>query len=529
MKRSLLEPGTSAPYLALSSLGALALSSGCAGTRSSVDTAEMVASRPNIVLVFSDDHAPTAIGAYDPVTGSHLAGIERSPNLDRLAAEGVLFEEMFCGNSICCPSRATLLTGAHSHVNGVLHNGLGLDPELDNFPKRLQAAGYSTAYFGKWHLKQDPAGFDHWERLIDQGPYYNPPMKSPGGTRKLEGYTTTLITDLALDWLDEQTEGDGEQPFLMIVGHKAPHRRWHPEPAEFDTYEDVVFPEPATLFDDGEGRASVFHTQTMSLASDFFPEDVKLVGPGNLTPEQQALWDAEYDAVATELEGLEGDDLTRYRYQRYLEDYLACCHSLDREVGRLMDALDERGLAEDTLFVYCSDQGFYLGEHGWYDKRWMYEPSLRMPLIARWPGHIAPGTRVDAMAQNIDLAATFCELAGAENPELNQGSSLVPLLDGEAPGDWRDAIYYRYYGKGAHDVAPHVGVRNRDGQKLMWFHETDEWELYDLASDPAEVRNRIQDPAFAEVSAELLMRLAALARDFGDELPGGLAGAAQPR
>jgi arylsulfatase A-like enzyme len=522
LKGSLLKPRAGASHLALLPLGALALGAGCASTGGSVDTAEMVASRPNIVLVFSDDHAPAAIGAYDHITGSHLAGIERSPNLDRLAAEGVLFEEMFCGNSICCPSRATLLTGAHSHVNGVLHNGLGLDPELDNFPKRLQAAGYKTSYFGKWHLKQDPAGFDHWERLEGQGPYYNPPMKSPGGVRKLEGYTTTLITDLALDWLDEQTESDSDEPFLMIVGHKAPHRRWHPEPAEFDTYEDVVFPEPATLFDNGEGRASVFHTQTMTLASDFYPEDVKLKGPGNLTPEQQTLWDAEYGVVATEIEGLEGDDLTRYHYQRYLEDYLACCHSLDREVGRLMDALDERGLSENTIFLYSSDQGFYLGEHGWYDKRWMYEPSLRMPLIARWPGHIAPGTRVDGMAQNIDLAATFCELAGAENPELNQGTSLVPLLDGEAPDDWRGDIYYRYYGKGAHTVAPHVGVRNRAGQKLMWFHDTDEWELYDLESDPQEVHNRIEDPAFAEVSGELLQRLKELAAAFGDELPPGL-------
>jgi arylsulfatase A-like enzyme len=484
--------------------------------------------RPNIVFIFSDDHATQAISAY----GSR---INQTPNIDRIANEGAIFLNSFCTNSICAPSRAVVLTGKHSHINGKIDNGARdpFDMSQPTFNKMLQAAGYETAMIGKWHLRSEPEGFDFWKVLPGQGHYYNPDFRTPAGDEQIEGYVTEIVTDLSLDWL--QNGRDGEKPFLLMCQHKAPHRNWMPGPDHLMTYEGIDIPEPPTLLDDYSGRAFPAGDQEMSIRDHMMPaydlkikpENPEVPGDiGNLartydrmTDAQKADWDAAYDPrnAAFYAANPQGDDLVRWYYQRYIKDYLRCIAGIDDSIGRVLDYLDESGLAENTLVIYSSDQGFYLGEHGWYDKRWMYEESLEMPFVARWPGRIPAGTRVPQLIQNIDYAPTFLELAGETVPADIQGNSLLGLMAGETPSDWRDSIYYHYYEyPEPHRVAPHYGVRT-DRHKLIYYYETEEWELFDLVDDPQEMRSVYDAPERAELVATLKAELRRLREHYEDD------------
>ncbi len=466
--------------------------------------------RPNIVFIFTDDHGVQAISAY----GSR---INETPNIDRLAHEGMIFRNAFVTNAICAPSRAVILTGKYSHVNGQLTNEETFDGSQQTFPKLLQRAGYETAIFGKWHLKSEPTGFDHWQVLVGQGPYYNPPIRSAQGTTAIAGYTTDIITDLAIDWLASRR--DAGKPFMMMVQHKAPHRRWDPGPDHLTMYDDVTLPEPATLFDDYAGRGSAAKQQTMRIARDLDERDLKLVPPEELTPEQLEVWNQAYDPKndAFREANLTGDDLVRWKYQRYLKDYLRAVASVDDNIGRLMEHLDASGLTDNTIVIYASDQGWYLGEHGWFDKRWMYEESLRMPLIVRWPNTVAPGSEATAMVSNLDLAETFLDIAGVASVDIPpdmQGRSLNPILQGTTPPDWRTSFYYHYYEyPGPHDVARHYGVRT-ERHKLIYFYTLDEWELYDLEKDPNELVSVYDDPEYADIVAELKAELERLRQHY---------------
>ena len=458
------------------------------------------ADRPNIVFIFSDDHGAQTIGAY----GSKL---NETPHIDRIAREGMLFENCFVSNAICGPSRAVILTGKHSHINGFTDNGQRFDGSQVTFPKLLQAVGYQTAMVGKWHLKSDPTGFDYWDVLIGQGPYYNPPMIRNGERVEREGYTTEIITDVALDWLAERR--DSEKPFMLMYQHKAPHRNWQPGPDYLHLYDDVTIPEPPTLFDQWEGRTSASREQKMTIAHDLNASDLKLVAPGNLTASQRRLWDAAYEPknAAFRAANLSGRELVKWKYQRYVKDYLRCVAAVDDNIGRVLTYLDETGLSRNTVVIYSSDQGWYLGEHGWFDKRWMYEESLRMPFVIRWPGTVAPGSRNRDLVQNIDFAPTFLEMAGAMIPDEIQGRSFVSLLKGQGPDDWRKSIYYHYYEfPGAHSVRRHYGVRT-ERYKLMHFYRKQEWEFFDLATDPDEMRNEYYNPNYQETVTNLKSEL----------------------
>jgi len=482
---------------------------------------------PNILFIFSDDHACQAISAY----GSR---INQTPNIDRIAREGVLFENSFCSNSICAPSRAVILTGKFNHINGKIDNRADpFDTSQPTFNKDLLAAGYQTAMIGKWHLRSDPEGFDYWKVLPGQGHYYNPDFRTPDGDERIEGYVTDIITDLSLEWLEAGRDPD--RPFLLMCQHKAPHRNWMPGPDHLDTYEGEEIPEPETLFDDYASRTTPASNQEMSIREHFYPAyDLKITPPDpsdegdtnlwaatydRMTPEQQERWDAAYEPrnEAFREADPQGDDRVRYFYQRYIKDYLRCIASVDDNVGRVLDYLDRTGLAENTLVIYSSDQGFYLGEHGWYDKRWMYEESLRMPFVARWPAKIPAGLRVPHMIQNIDYAPTFLSVAGLPVPEEIQGESLVPLLEGEEPDSWRESIYYHYYEFPAvHMVAKHYGVRT-DRHKLIHYYETGEWECFDLERDPHELHNVYTDPDYQGVVAELKTELIRLRGFYADD------------
>ena len=393
--------------------------------------------RPNILFVLADDHAAHAISAY----GSR---INQTPNIDRLAAEGIRFTNAFVTNSLCSPSRATMLTGQYSHVNGVATLRETLDPNRATFPKLLQAAGYQTAVFGKWHLRSRPAGFDHYEVLESMGEYYNPTLFSERDSVKHEGYVTDIITDRALSWLARR---DPDRPFLLMYHHKAPHADWLPGPSHLTKYDDVTIPEPTTLFDDYSGRTSAAATQEMTVAYHLNDNHLKLVPPRGLTERQLAAWNAAYEPKndAFRKANLASKEYIRWEYQRFIKDYLRTVASVDDNLGRVLDYLDKTGLAKNTVVVYASDNGFFLGDHGWFDKRWMYEESLRVPLIVRWPGKITPGSVSQSLVLNLDFAETFLEMAGVAIPAGMQGRSLVPLLRGKTPADWRDAIYYHYY------------------------------------------------------------------------------------
>jgi N-acetylglucosamine-6-sulfatase len=478
--------------------------------------------RPNIVFIFSDDHAVQSIGAY----GSK---INETPNIDRIAREGAVFLNSFCANSLCGPSRACILTGKHSHINGFLRNGNRFDSAQTTFPKLLQQAGYQTAIIGKWHLGTDPTGFDYWEVLPGQGSYYNPDfLQMDGGRKRYEGYCTDLITDFSLNWLKEGR--DPHKPFLLMCQQKAPHRNWSPHPRHFSLFKEDV-PEPATLFDDYSGRSELLKENEMSVRDHFFwTHDMKFHGeslfpehflPGNrngeyerMSDKQKQTWDAHYEpenqALIKKMKAgeLTDEQIVRWKYQRYIKDYLRCVAAVDDGVGRILAYLDETGLADNTVVIYASDQGFYLGDHGWYDKRWMFEESLKMPFVIRWPGVISPETKSHTLIQNIDYAPTFLEMAGVDAPAEMQGRSLVPVFKNhcEPTSDWRDSIYYAYYENAAvHNTPRHDGVRT-ERYKAMFYPRTREWNLFDLEKDPQELTSLHDDPNYAHILRALQQR-----------------------
>ncbi len=486
--------------------GLATLPSCVSGGRASAKATE----RPNIIFIMTDDHASHAMSCY----GSK---INKTPNLDRIAKNGMRFENCFCTNSICAPCRAVILTGKHSHINGLKDNRLKFDGSQQTFPKLLQKAGYQTAIIGKWHLKTDPTGFDYWNILPGQGRYYNPDMIEMGRRKKYTGYVTDIITDHALDWLKRRGT---EKPFCLMYHHKAPHRSWEPGPKHLTMYDDVTMPEPDTLFDDYTGRGRAAKEQDMSIEKTMTSRDLKLTAPKNLTPEQKKNWDAAYNPKneAFKKANLQGKDLVRWKYQRYIKDYLRCIASVDDNVGRLLDYLDSSGLAENTVVFYTSDQGFYLGDHGWFDKRFMYEESLRMPLLVRYPKEIKPGSVNKDLVQNLDFAETFLDFAGVKAPDDMQGESLRKILQGKTPRRWRKSIYYHYYEYPAvHSVKRHYGVRTKRYKLIHFYNDIDEWELYDMKKDPNEMNNVYNDSGYAKVVKELKTELKRLREKYKDD------------
>ena len=480
----------------------------------------------NILFIMCDDHSYQTISAYDTT-------FIRTPNIDRIAADGVRFTNSFVANSISGPSRACMLTGKHSLANGFTDNSSSFDGSQQTFPKLLQAQGYETAVIGKWHLTSDPTGFDHWDILIGQGDYYNPTFIRNGERVQREGYATNVTTDLALDWLSNGRDGD--KPFCLLLHHKAPHRTWMPDTCDFDLFKDSDFPLPATFYDTYEGRVAAAG-QKMSISADMdIVYDLKMADKdstihsrpdleawgrriyNNMNPAQKAAWDAHYDVVIEQFKqaGLEGEALDAWKYQQYMRDYLRVITSVDRNVGRVLDYLDETGLADNTLVVYTSDQGFYMGEHGWFDKRWMYEESFRTPLLMRLPGGVTGD--VPALVQNIDYAATFLDLAGADVPGDIHGCSLLPLLEGEQWEPNREGIYYHYYEfPDEHAVKPHLGIRT-ECFKLIHFYTDDVWELYDLRTDKNEMNNIYGRPGTEQLTATLKEMLVNLQHQYGEE------------
>lgn len=467
--------------------------------------------RPNILYIMSDDHAAHAVSAY----GSR---INKTPHIDRLAAEGIRFDRCYAVNSICTPSRAAILTGKYSHKNGVpVFNRF--DGSQPTVAKYLQAAGYFTGMFGKWHLGSDPTGFDRWMILPGQGAYHNPMLYSAEGRVDFEGYVTDIITDLTIEFLDERPK---DRPFFVMCHHKAPHRNWQPDAKHAAMYGGGDVPEPATLRDTYEGRASAARQTTMTVARHLTRNDLKLVPPPELQGAERERWlGAAPMEVTVDVNGvpttLTGDALLKWKYQRYMQDYLGCVASVDDNVGRLLEYLERNDLAGNTIVVYTSDQGFFLGDHGWYDKRFMYEESIKMPFLVRWPGTAGPGAVQGAIALNVDIAPTFLEAAGLPIPPDIQGRSLVPLCRGERPAGWRKSWYYRYYhDPGHHNTRAHYGA-GTETHKLLCFWKTDEWELYDLVKDPEELRNVYGDPAYAETVAALKAELLKLKAEVGDD------------
>ena len=450
------------------------------------------AAPPNIIFIMTDDHAAHAISAY----GSRLI---RTPNIDRLAREGMRFDNCFVTNSICTPSRAAILTGKYAHLNGVpVFNHI--DNSQPMLQKYLQRAGYHTGMVGKWHLGGNnparpedgkPTGFDYWNILPGQGAYFDPEFIDNGKRVKLQGYTTDIITDLALGFLKDRPQG---KPFFLMYHHKAPHRNWQPDEKHRRQFENVIVPEPETFDDDYRGKSDAARAATMRIDRDLNENDLKVPPPA----------------------GLSGPELKKWKYQRYMRDYLACVAAVDDNIGRLLAWLDENDLAKNTIVIYTSDQGFFLGEHNFFDKRFMYEESLRMPFLVRWPGRVKPGAVSRGMILNVDFAPTLLAAAGVGVPADMQGRSFVPLLEGRAPKDWRTSMYYRYYHPGHHNVAAHYGVRD-ERYKLIYFNKLDQWELYDLRKDPREMRNVYDDPAHQGVVKRLKAELLRLRRELRDE------------
>ena len=457
--------------------------SGC-GTRAA-------AKRPNILYIMADDHAAHALSCY----GSR---VNTTPHLDQLANEGVRFTNAFCTNAICTPARATLLTGQYSHMNQVRDNSGVLPANTVHFAQALGANGYQTAIIGKWHLNRLPTGFDHWDILPGQGEYVNPEFITSSGKQRIAGYVTDITIDKSIDWISHR---DQSRPFLLLCHLKAPHRSWVPEEPYASQWRSRDVPLPATFNDDYATRSGAAQRQTMTVERHLTPTDLKFEPPAGLSAEELKVW----------------------KYQRYMQDYLACVQSVDDNVGRLMEYLKANDLADDTVVVYTSDQGFFLGDHGWYDKRFMYEPSLRSPLIVRYPREIAAGTTSDAMALGIDYAPTFMDYAGvpvSTLPHEVQGESLRPALRGKTPREWRTSMYYHYYEAGEpHTVAAHYGVRTQRYKLIRFYGAVDAWEFYDLKEDPDELRNRYDDPACAATIAQLKETLVQLQQRYKDERP----------
>jgi arylsulfatase A-like enzyme len=467
--------------------------------------------RPNIVVFFSDDHTTQSISAY-----GEARKLLQTPGIDRIAQEGMRFDRCLVTNSICGPSRATVLTGTYSHVNGFWNNtNVRFDSSQETFPKLLQATGYQTAIIGKWHLGTDPTGFDFWQILPDQGIYYNPPMIRNGEKIKVPGYVSEIITDETLKWLEKR---DRNKPFLLMCQHKAPHREWEPALKYLGFDHDRVYEEPANLFDDYTNRGPAVKEQDMSLAKTMTERDLKLVTPKSLTNEQRKVWEAYYEPrnAAYREAKLTGKDLTKWRYQRYMHDYLACVKSVDESVGQVLEQLDREGLTDNTIVIYASDQGFFLGEHGWFDKRWIFEESLRTPFLVRWPGVVKPNSTNDRLVSLLDVAQTLLEAAGVPAPKHMQGRSLVPMLTGQIPEDWRTAFYYQYYEYPTpHRVRPHEGVITDRYKLVRYFGVGDDYyELFDRVSDPAEMKSVYADPAHSATSEALMAELARLKQEL---------------
>ena len=474
--------------------------------------------KPNILFIMADDHAWQAVSAYGE--SRHLI---QTPNLDRLANEGMRFDQFYVNNALCGPSRASTITGTYSHINGFYNNTTcRFDGSQITFPKLLQKAGYQTAMIGKWHLETDPTGFDHWEILPGQGRYYNPPMIRDGKPVKHSGYATDIITDLSLDWLNQR---DQNKPFLLLCWQKAPHREWEPALRDLDFDHDRTYPLPDSFFDDYSGRGLAEHDQNTTIEKMMrMNEDMKLVAPADLTPEQKQVWDAYYVPrnAAFLKKNLFGRALTEWKYQRFMHDYLGTLKGVDDNVGRILKYLDDTGLATNTIVIYSSDQGFFLGEHGWFDKRWIFQESARAPLLVRWPATIKAGSVNKDIVCNVDFAETFLQAAGVAIPGRLQGSSFLPLLKGGRPADWRTAFYYHYYEYPAfHRVRPHYGVIT-GRYTLVHFYKpetwskdqteiatipNDYWELFDRQKDHGEMRSVFGDPAYAEVQTNLMQEV----------------------
>jgi arylsulfatase A-like enzyme len=510
MKKSNLSYISRRSFLKFIGAGSAALSfSGCG---SSFFSQKELPERPNIIFIYSDDHAYQAISGY----GGRLGKVAPTPNIDRIINEGMRFDRSYVANSICAPARACILTGKHSHLNGVTDNRKEFDGSQQTFVKLLSEAGYQTAVIGKWHLKSKPTGFDHWEVLPGQGDYYNPDFITEDGQKREEGYVTDIVTDKALSWLEN--DSDTSKPFMLMLQHKAPHRNWQPPIEYLNLFDDVSIPEPDTLFDDYSGRGTAAKEQDMTIADSMkMGWDFKIWknedkgtalwkhSYGRLNDQQRKAWDEAYDAENNEFldSDLSGKELVKWKFQRYIKDYLRCIRSVDDNVGRVLDYLDKSGLAENTMVIYSSDQGFYLGEHGWFDKRFMYEESFRTPLAARWPLVIKPGSVSRELVQNIDYASTFLSAAGLEPPCDMQGKSLIPLMKGQVPDDWRESLYYHYYEfPGAHSVRKHEGVVTKR-YKLIHFYNLGEWEFYDLKKDPSEMKNCYDCEQYKDVVEDL--------------------------
>lgn len=502
----------------LQSVGLLALA-GCQNSPWS----KPLPRHPNILFIFSDDHSLQTLGAYPSRMQSFVREHKITPNIDRLAEEGALFENSFVCNSICGPSRAAIITGKHSHINGFKDNGNCFNADQWTVAKALRQNGYQTVLFGKWHLGTLPTGFDNFKILNDQGQYYNPDFITPDGNTRMPGYCTDIIGDLTIDWLKNQC--DPQKPFFLCSWHKAPHRTWMPHSRYFNFLDGIDIPEPANLFDDYADRTSAAHEQEMTIRDHInIAMDVKVTPPAadtpiaeiraqapqtqsrdmstatefqRMTPQQRKDWDSYYVPRnhGFRQQNLSGDDLIRWKYQAYMKDYIKCIKAMDENVGRVLDYLKQTGLDKNTIIIYSSDQGFYNGEHGWYDKRWMYEESLRNPLIIKWPGVVKPNSHPTAIVQNIDYAPTILEAAGIDIPPEVQGESIMPLLHGKTPSNWRKSILYTYYEQGVHAVSRHRGVRDRR-YKLIEFYEKGEWEFYDLKKDPLEMHNQFDNPAY---------------------------------
>ena len=491
--------------------------------------------RPNIVFIMSDDHGYQAISAY----GHKL---NETPNIDRIANEGMLFNNACVTNSICAPSRAVILTGKHSHINGKIDNYFPFDTTNITFPQLLQKNGYQTAMFGKLHFGNNPKGFDEFQILPDQGDYYNPDfITKKEGKKKLTGYVTDLITDITLNWL--KNERDEEKPFFLAYFHKAPHREWLPAERHFKEYLKKTFPEPATLFDNYEGRGRASKEAEMNLLthmnwagdSKITPQNMDKLGikeshpydkrfyegtVGRMNPEQRKVWDEYYGKMNEEFvkryPSMSEKDKMKWRYQRYMQDYLGSIASVDEGVGKVLDFLKENNLEENTIVVYTSDQGFYLGEHGWFDKRFIFDESFKTPLLIKWPAVIKPGSINHQMVQNLDYAQTFLEAAGIKAPADMQGESLIPIFKGNGK-NFRDAAYYHYYEyPSVHMVKRHYGIVTEKYKLIHFYYDIDEWELYDRRNDKNEMKNVYNDPKYAQIKSELHKKLAALRVKYKD-------------
>lgn len=476
--------------------------------------------KPNIVFIMSDDHAYQAISAYDDK-------LIQTPNIDRIAKEGMLFTNASVTNSICAPSRAVILTGKHSHLNGKIDNRMPFDTTNVTFPQLLQKAGYQTAMFGKLHFGNNPKGFDEFKILPGQGDYYNPDFITSKGDTTITGYVTDIITDMTLDWMEKRR--DTTKPFLLMYLHKAPHRAWFPAERHYTEFTKKEYPLPETLFDDYSTRGEAARTAEMTILKEMelgydlkvskeVMDELKLKDRygwrayNRMNPEQKSAWNAVYDPINEQFKNdypnMNDSTLTVWKYQRYMQDYLGSIASVDDNVGRVLDYLDDNNLSENTVVVYTSDQGFYLGERGWFDKRFMYNESFKTPLLIRWPNEITPNTTSSEMVQNLDFAQTFLEMAGVTSPKDMQGESLVPLLKNKSEKWNRDAVYYHYYEyPGAHAAKRHYGIANEEFKLMHFYYDVDEWELYDLKKDPQEMNNVYDNSEYVAIRKEMKNKL----------------------